>query len=63
MSSLELSKQYVIHQENAWYFQRNVQAAMQSQGRSKLSGIVQVDETVIGGFEPEAVGRGKGKRR
>jgi hypothetical protein len=36
---------------------------MQSQKQSKLSGIVQVDETVIGGFEPGTVGRSKGKRR
>ena len=63
MSSLEISRQYGIHQENAWYFKRKVQAAMQSQGRTKLSGIVQVDDTVIGGFEPGAVGRSKGKRR
>ena len=63
MSTLEISRQYGIHQENAWFFKRKVQAAMQSQGRTKLSGIVQVDETVIGGFEPGAVGRSKGKRR
>jgi hypothetical protein len=60
---MEISRQYGIHQENAWYFKRKVQAAMQSKGRKKLSGIVQVDETVIGGFEPGAVGRSKGKRR
>ena len=52
MSTLEISRQYGILQENAWYFKRKVQAAMQSQQRAKLSGIVQVDETVIGGFEP-----------
>ena len=63
MSSMEISRQYGIHQENAWYFKRKVQAAMQSQKQAKLSGIVQVDETVIGGFEPGAVGRSKGKRK
>jgi hypothetical protein len=63
MSSVEISRQYGIHQENAWYFKRKVQAAMQSQGTTKLSGIVQVDETIIGGFEPGSVGRSKGKRR
>jgi len=63
MSSMEISRQYGIHQENAWYFKRKVQEAMQSQRKSKLSGAVQVDETVIGGFEPGAVGRSKGKRK
>lgn len=63
MSTLEIRRQYGIHQENAWYFKRKVQAAMQSQEHVKLSGIVQVDETVIGGFEPGAVGCSTGKRR
>lgn len=63
LSTLEISRQYGIHQESAWYFKRKVQAAMENSGQPLLSGIVQVDETVIGGFEPGAVGRSQGKRQ
>ncbi len=63
LSTLEISRQYGIHQETAWFFKRKVQAAMRNAKSATLSGLVQVDETTIGGFEPGAVGRSKGKRR
>lgn len=63
MSTLEISRQYGIHQCSAWYFKRKVQIAMKSKNQNKLNGIVQVDEAVIGGFEPGAVGRSRGKRQ
>ena len=62
LSTLEISRQYGIHQESAWFFKRKVQSAMSSKGNSLLSGIVQVDETIIGGYESGAIGRSKGKR-
>jgi hypothetical protein len=63
MSTLEISRQHGIHQETAWYFKRKVQEAMSALDSDLLGGLVEADETVIGGFESGAVGRSKGKRK
>lgn len=63
MSSVEISRQHGIHQESAWFFKRKVQQAMQAADGVKLEKIVEVDETMIGGFEKGAVGRTHGKKK
>jgi hypothetical protein len=63
MASTEIARQHGIHQETAWYFKRKVQIAMASFDDEPLSGVAEVDEAVVGGFEPGAVGRSKGKRK
>lgn len=63
MSTHEIARQHGIHQETAWFFKRKVQRAMQESKQPLLSGMVQVDETVIGGFEKGATGRSRGKRQ
>lgn len=62
MSTLEISRQYGIHQETAWFFKRKVQQAMAASKGKKLTGLVQVDEAVVGGFEPKAIGRSHQKK-
>ena len=63
MSTLEISRQHGIHQESAWFFKRKVQTAMANLDCETLSGLIEADETVIGGFESGAVGRSQGKRK
>jgi hypothetical protein len=63
MSSCEISRQYGIHQETAWYFRRKVQRAMQSLVIQSLRDNVEVDEAMIGGVETGRKGRSKGKKR
>jgi len=63
MSTLEISRQHGIHQETAWFFKRKVQQAMASLDSQMLSGLVEADETVIGGYEAGALGRSRGKRK
>lgn len=63
MSTMEIARQYGIHQETAWFFKRKVQQAMQSGTRTLLKGFVQVDEMAIGGLEKGYPGRTHGKKR
>lgn len=63
MSSCEIARQYGIHQESAWFFKRKVQRAMQESDQGLLSGVVEVDETIIGGYEPGAKGRSHGRKK
>lgn len=63
MSTLEISRQFDIHQETAWFFKRKVQQAMQSVDTPILGGLVEVDETVIGGVEAGKPGRSHGKKK
>jgi len=63
MSSCEISRQYGIHQENAWFFKRKVQQAMCSGKLSLLKNYVEVDETIIGGLEKGKQGRSKGGKK
>ena len=63
LSSCEISRQYEIHQETAWFFKRKVQQAMGQAGGSLLKTNVEVDETVIGGFEKGRPGRSHGQKK
>lgn len=50
ISSIELAKELGVTQKSAWYMLQNIRLAMSNKKASKmLGGIVEVDETYIGG--------------
>lgn len=63
MSSLELSSEFELRQKTCWAFKRKVQLAMRSSRKSPLTGMVHVDEFVIGGPEEGKKGRSKGMKK
>ena len=63
ISTCELARQFGVKQSTAWFFKRKVQQAMNSTGEYLLSGIVEVDETVVGGKEKGKQGRSHGKKK
>jgi transposase-like protein len=50
ISSYEVHRALGITQKSAWFMQHRIRLAMQDNTRGKLSGIVEADETVIGGL-------------
>lgn len=58
MFSLELSNEFEIRQMTCWVFKQKLQQVMKSSLKSPLTGIVHVDEFLIG--DPE---EGKKERR
>ena len=63
LSTMEISRQYGIHQETAWFFKRKVQQSMKPDHEVALEDVVEVDETMIGGAEKGAPGRSHGKKK
>ena len=63
MSSCEIARQYGIHQESAWFFKRKVQNAIAAFDQRLLKGLVEADETLIGGLEAGAKGRTHGAKK
>jgi hypothetical protein len=63
MSSLELSHEFELRQKTCWFFKQKVQQVMKSNMRSTLTGVVHVDEFVIGGPEEGKKGRSKGLKK
>lgn len=61
--STELGRKLGIKQKVAWLFKRKVMKAMESSGKFPLSGVVEVDETFVGGQDENSKGRKKGKKR
>ena len=51
ISSLQLSKEIRVKQESAWFLLQRIRAACGNQVAVILSGIVEADETYIGGLE------------
>jgi transposase-like protein len=51
ISSLQLSKELGITQESAWFLLQRIRAACGNQTKKLLSGIIEVDETYLGGLE------------
>jgi transposase-like protein len=47
--------------ETAWTMLHKLRRAMVRPGRDRLSGIIEVDETLVGGVDPGAGGRGEDK--
>lgn len=63
MSSLELSNEFELRQMTCWSFKQKLQQAMKSSLKSRLTGLVHVDEFVIGGPEEGKKGRSKGLKK
>lgn len=63
ISSTELSRKLSLRQKTCWLFKGKVVKAMQSSGKHKIDGNVEVDETVVGGQEEGVVGRKNKKKR
>lgn len=62
MSSCELAKELGCQQKSAWLLKAKLQAAMKSSEQHELEGDVEVDEFMVGGFEPHAPGRTHGDK-
>ena len=63
VSTLALSEELELNYETCLNFRRKVQSAMASSGQFPLEGKVEVDETAIGGYDPESQGRAKGDKK
>jgi ISXO2-like transposase domain/Transposase zinc-ribbon domain len=57
IASTELSRKLELRQKTCWLFQQKVMKAMASSGKYPLQGMVEVDETVVGGEEKNTRGR------
>ena len=63
MSSLELSNEFELRQMTCWAFKMKLQQVMKSSLKSPLTGIIHVDEFVVGGPEVGKKGRSKGLKK
>lgn len=63
MSSLELGQEFELRQKTCWEFKWKVQQAMASSLKQPLTGIVHVDEFMVGGPEEQKRGRNKGSKK
>ncbi len=63
MSSLELSREFVLRQKTCWEFKWKIQQAMQISKLHLIKGIVHVDKFYIGGPEEGKRGRSKGNKK
>ena len=61
--STELSRKLGLKQKVCWLFKRKVMKAMKSSGNFLLEGVVEVDETFIGGSDENSKGRKKGNKK
>jgi len=50
ISSLQLSKDISVTQKTAWFMLQRIRYALKSSDKPKLEGIVEVDETYVGGL-------------
>lgn len=63
ITSTELSRKLDLKQKVCWLFKRKVMIAMESSGNFPLTGVVEVDETFVGGVDENSRGRKKGKKK
>lgn len=63
MSSIELSNEFELRQMTCWAFKQKLQYVMKSSLKIPLTGVVHVDEFVIGGPEEGKKGRSKGLKK
>lgn len=63
ITSTELSRKLDLKQKVCWLFKRKVMIAMESSGNFLLTGVVEVDETFVGGVDENSRGRKKGKKK
>ena len=57
MSTTELGAEVGVQQKTAWLFKRKVQVVMKQNDKDKLSGKVDADETLLGGYTKKRPGR------
>lgn len=57
ISANQLKRMLKVHPKTAWYLCHRIRAAMKDEGAELLSGIVEVDETYVGG---KVRGKGRG---
>lgn len=62
-SSMEFSRSLNLRQKTCWLFGRKTQEAMKSSEKHPLQNQIEVDESMIGGIDKQAVGRMLGKKR
>ena len=58
ISSVYLAEQVGVTQKTAWFMDMRIREAMK-QGKGKLIGVVEVDETYLGGYSPRKFGFSK----
>lgn len=63
ITSTELSRKLDMKQKVCWLFKRKVMVAMDSSGNFPLTGLVEVDETFVGGSDENSRGRKKGTKK
>jgi ISXO2-like transposase domain/Transposase zinc-ribbon domain len=63
VSSLELNRRLGRRAKTCYYFKRKVMKSMHSSGTVKLTGVVEIDESFVGGMEKGKPGRSKGKKK
>lgn len=63
MSTCELAKELGCQQNSAWLWKAKYQETMKSSEQYDLTGNVEVDEFMVGGFEKGAPGRTHGEKR
>lgn len=63
ITSTELARKLELKQKVCWLFKRKVMKAMESSENFPLDGIVEVDETFIGGTDENSKGRKKGNKK
>lgn len=63
ITSTELGRKLDLKQKVCWLFKRKVMKAMKSSGKFPLEGVVEVDETFVGGSDENSKGRKKGKKK
>lgn len=63
ITSTELGRKLHLKQKVCWLFKRKVMTAMESSGNFPLTGVVEVDETFVGGADENSRGRKKGKKK
>lgn len=64
ISSCQMSRDLDLNQSTCWYMQQRIRAAMISKERELLQGIVEADETYLGGIPKDAKPvRGRGTPR
>lgn len=63
ITSTELARKLDMKQKVCWLFKRKVMKAMESSGNFLLEGVVEVDETFVGGSDENSKGRKKGNKK
>jgi hypothetical protein len=67
LSSSQISRRYDINKDTAWLFMRKYRESLKSSGNypieNKKDTVIYVDEFVIGGYEPDKVGRSSDSKK